>query len=164
MFHSHNPATELGPNAEAGFEVPHLEKEHIIKARDFIHAGQGSIQLKRALKSVGFPADIIQRVSICAYEAEMNVVMHGGNGVLTFRLDADEIFIGVEDDGPGIENIDLAFQEGFTTASNEHLEMGFGAGMGLPNIKKNVDSLEIQSEKGKGTHLKMRFQVKKDSD
>ncbi len=139
--------------------MPHLEKEHIIKAKDFIHAGQGSVQLKRTLKSVGFPPEIIQRASICAYEAEMNVVMHGGNGVLTFRLDEDEILIDVEDDGPGIENIDLALQEGFTTASKEHLEMGFGAGMGLPNIKKNVDSLEIHSEKGKGTHLKMRFRL-----
>jgi anti-sigma regulatory factor (Ser/Thr protein kinase) len=144
--------------------VPHLEKEYIIKAKDFIHAGQGSVQLKRTLKSVGFPADIIQRASICAYEAEMNVVMHGGNGVLAFRLDADEILIDVEDDGPGIENIDLALQEGFTTASKEHLEMGFGAGMGLPNIQKNVDSLEIHSEKGKGTHLKMRFQINKGSE
>ena len=144
--------------------MPHLEKEHIIKAKDFIHAGQGSVQLKRTLKSVGFPAEIIQRASICAYEAEMNVVMHGGNGVLTFRLDEDEIFIGVEDDGPGIENIDLALQEGFTTASKEHLEMGFGAGMGLPNIKKNVDSLEIRSEKGKGTHLQMLFLVKEGSE
>jgi anti-sigma regulatory factor (Ser/Thr protein kinase) len=140
--------------------VAHLEKEHIIKAKDFIHAGQGSVQLKRTLKSVGFPAEVIQRASICAYEAEMNVVMHGGNGLLTFRLDADEILIDVEDDGPGIENIDQALQEGFTTASKEHLEMGFGAGMGLPNIKKNVDSLEIRSEKGKGTHLQMRFQIK----
>ena len=120
--------------------------------------------MKRTLKSVGFPAEIIQRASICAYEAEMNVVMHGGNGVLTFRLDEDEIFIGVEDDGPGIENIDLALQEGFTTASKEHLEMGFGAGMGLPNIKKNVDSLEIRSEKGKGTHLQMFFLVKEGSE
>ena len=144
--------------------MPHLEKEHIIKAKDFIHAGQGSVQLKRTLKSVGFPADIIQRASICAYEAEMNVVMHGGTGVLTFRLDADEILIDVEDDGPGIENIDLALQEGFTTASKEHLEMGFGAGMGLPNIKKNADSLEIHSEKGKGTHLQMQFRVKEGSE
>jgi serine/threonine-protein kinase RsbT len=144
--------------------VPHLEKEHIIKAKDFIHAGQGSVQMKRTLKSVGFPAEIIQRASICAYEAEMNVVMHGGNGVLTFRLDEDEIFIEVEDDGPGIENIDLALQEGFTTASKEHLEMGFGAGMGLPNIKKNADSLEIHSEKGRGTHLQMRFLVKEGSE
>lgn len=116
--------------------------------------------MKRTLKSVGFPAEIIQRASICAYEAEMNVVMHGGNGVFSFRLDADEILIEVKDDGPGIENIDLAMQEGWTTASREHLEMGFGAGMGLPNIKKNADSLEIHSEKGKGTHLRIRFDIR----
>jgi len=140
--------------------VPQIEKEHRIKAKDFIHAGQGSVQLKRTLKSVGFPSEIIQRASICAYEAEMNVVMHGGDGVLTLRLDEDEIRIDVDDDGPGIENIELAMQEGWTTASKEHLEMGFGAGMGLPNIKKNADSLEISSEKGKGTHLRIRFNVR----
>lgn len=139
--------------------MPQIEKEHRIKAKDFIHAGQGSVQLKRTLKSVGFPSEIIQRASICAYEAEMNVVMHGGDGVLTLRLDEDEIRIDVDDDGPGIENIELAMQEGWTTASKEHLEMGFGAGMGLPNIKKNADELEIRSEKGEGTYVKMSFRV-----
>ena len=140
--------------------MPQIEKEYRIKAKDFIHAGQGSIQLKRTLKSIGLPSDIIQRASVCAYEAEMNVVMHGGDGIIILRIDTNQILIDVQDDGPGIENIELAMQEGWTTASKEYLEMGFGAGMGLPNIKKNADSLKILSEKGKGTHLRIQFNVR----
>ena len=118
------------------------------------------MQIQSTLKSIGFDSDIIQRVSICAYESEMNVVMHGGDGTLSLALDTDGILIEVKDNGSGIENIELALQEGYSTASDEHREMGFGAGMGLPNIKRNADSCEINSSKGKGTHLKIYFQVK----
>lgn len=136
-----------------------LTKTFSIKARDFIRAGEVSIRVHGLLKTIGFDRELIRRASVCAYESEMNVVMHGGDGTLTLTVDANEIIIEVEDHGPGIEDIDLAFKEGFSTASKEYREMGFGAGMGLPNIRKNADALEIDSKKGKGTYLKTCFQV-----
>ena len=94
---------------------------------------------------------VITRTAIAAYEAEMNVVMYAKKGKLTFTLTPDMIQILIEDEGPGIEDIEKAMQEGFSTATHEMREMGFGAGMGLPNIKKNADSFEIKSVPGKGT-------------
>ncbi|MBW1720892.1 MAG: ATP-binding protein [Deltaproteobacteria bacterium] len=137
--------------------MPQLTKTFPIKARDFIRAGEVSIQIQGLLKTIGFEPALIRRVSICAYESEMNVVMHGGDGTLTLNVDPSVILIEVKDDGPGIENIELAFQEGYSTASKEYREMGFGAGMGLPNIKKSADTVEIRSQKGGGTYLKMCF-------
>ena len=139
--------------------MPSFTKKFEIKSGDFIHAGEGSIQIKSSLKSIGIDSDIIRRAAVCSYESEMNVVMHGGEGTLTLTVDADNIIIEVEDNGHGIEDIELAFQEGYTTALPEHREMGFGAGMGLPNIKKNADSFEIDSQKGEGLYLKMAFRT-----
>lgn len=140
--------------------MPHLTKSFAIKARDYIKGGDVSIQIQGLLKTIGFDADLIRRASVCAYEAEMNVVMHGGHATLTLTVDTDRVVIDVKDEGPGIENIELALKEGYSTASEEQREMGFGAGMGLPNIQKNADSLEIESERGKGTHVKISFGVK----
>jgi serine/threonine-protein kinase RsbT len=139
--------------------MPHLTKSYSIKARDYMRAGEVSMQVQGLLKSIGFDPELIRRVSICAYEAEMNVVMHGGDGGLRLEINTAGVSLHVKDDGPGIENIDLALQEGYSTASEEAREMGFGAGMGLPNIKKNSDSLEILSEKGKGTEVKIGFKA-----
>jgi serine/threonine-protein kinase RsbT len=139
--------------------MPHLVKSFAIKARDFIRGGEVSIAVQGLLKKIGFDPDLIRRVSVCAFEAEMNVVMHGGDGTLTITVDTKGIALDVKDEGPGIEDIELALKEGYSTASQEAREMGFGAGMGLPNIKKNSDFLEIISEKGKGTVLKMSFDV-----
>lgn len=130
-----------------------------ITARDFARAGESSLQIQSLLKSIGFDPDLIRRISICAYEAEMNAVMHGGDGELRLMVGPKEIVLEVSDNGPGIEDLELALQDGYSTATPEHREMGFGAGMGLPNIKKNADSLEIKSHNGKGTHLKMSFKV-----
>jgi serine/threonine-protein kinase RsbT len=140
--------------------MPHLVKSFSIKARDFLRGGEISIAVQGLLKKIGFDPDLIRRVSICAFEAEMNVVMHGGNGTLTITVNTEGINLDVNDDGPGIENIELALKEGYSTASQEAREMGFGAGMGLPNIKKNSDFLEILSEKGKGTVVKISFDVR----
>jgi serine/threonine-protein kinase RsbT len=140
--------------------MPHLVKSFPIKARDFIRGGEISIAVQGLLKKIGFDPDLIRRVSICAFEAEMNVVMHGGNGTLAITVNTKGISLDVNDDGPGIEDIELALKEGYSTASQEAREMGFGAGMGLPNIKKNSDSLEILSEKGKGTVVKISFEVR----
>lgn len=135
-------------------------KRYGIKARDFAKAGEGSIQIQGLLKAVGFDPALIRRISICAYEAEMNVVMHGGDGEMRLMVDPKQIVLEVVDDGPGIPDIELALQEGYSTALPEHREMGFGAGMGLPNIRKNADILNIQSSDREGTHLTMRFEVK----
>ena len=89
----------------------------------------------------------------------MNVVMNGGNGELLLTVNPEDIVLDVNDDGPGIEDVELALREGYSTATPEYREMGFGAGMGLPNIKKNTDSLEIDSHNGRGVHLKMSFKV-----
>ncbi len=134
-------------------------KTYPIKARDYIRAGEVSMDIHGLMKKIGFSSELIRRVSICAYEAEMNVVMHGGDGRLTIEIGEDSLKLIVKDDGPGIEDIALAMQEGYSTASEEARQMGFGAGMGLPNIKKNSDRLEIVSEKGRGTELKIEFAV-----
>ena len=134
-----------------------INREYQIKARDFIHAGEGSIEIKKILKSLGLDSDLIRRVSVCAYEAEMNVVMHGGDGILSVAIDDTGVVLEVKDDGAGIGDINQALTEGYSTAIDEYREMGFGAGMGLPNIVKNSDSIEINSMKNRGTYLIMCF-------
>ena len=133
--------------------------EYEIKAKDFIRAGEGSIKIKNTLKSLGLKSDIIKCVSICAYESEMNVVMHGGEGILSLIVDDTGIIIEVRDNGTGIGDINLALKEGYSTAQDLYREMGFGAGMGLPNIVKNSDSVEIFSQKDKGTYLIISFWI-----
>ena len=135
--------------------MPHLVKSFKIIYGDFSRAGEVSIEVQGLLKSIGFEADVIRRASICAYEAEMNVVMHGGDGTLSLIVDPIMITMEFRDNGPGIENIELAMKEGYSTARPEHRELGFGAGMGLPNIKTNADRCEVQSKKGEGTYLKI---------
>jgi len=126
-----------------------------IEGRNFFNAGKASTEIKSLLKQLGIDAMIIRRVAIATYEAEMNVVMYAQQAVLTFEVTPQAIRIVIDDRGPGIPNIDLAMQEGYSTATAEMREMGFGAGMGLPNIKKNADELKIESAVGKGTKLQM---------
>ena len=142
--------------------MPILERAFKVKFNDFSKAGEVSMKIQEILKGIGFEQALIRRVSVCAYESEMNVVMHGGDGDILLTVDPEYILLDVRDNGAGIEDIELAFQEGYSTAKPEHREMGFGAGMGLPNIKKNADSLEVSSEKGNGTLLKMEFRVEGD--
>lgn len=104
-----------------------------------------------------FEPRLIRRIAICGYESEMNVVMHGGDGKLSIELDSDRLILEVKDDGPGIEDIELAMQAGYSTANDDHREMGFGAGMGLPNMKKNSDRIHIESLKNNGTIVRMIF-------
>jgi serine/threonine-protein kinase RsbT len=124
-----------------------------IKGGDFINAGTVSVQIKRILKEIGLNSDIIYRVAICSYEAEMNIIMYADKAKLDFTLTPKEISLAIIDEGKGIENVELAMKEGYSTATNEMREMGFGAGMGLPNIKKNSDEFNIKSEVSKGTKL-----------
>jgi anti-sigma regulatory factor (Ser/Thr protein kinase) len=134
-----------------------IQKAYHVAKNDFIHAGEASIHVKNLLKSLNYPPDLIRRIAICGYEAEMNLVMHGGDGEFSVDVDADKIVVDVIDHGPGIADVELAMQEGYSTARDEYREMGFGAGMGLPNIKKNSDELVVISENGQGTHVKMVF-------
>ena len=132
-----------------------LDLEFEIVGGDFNQAGRVSTRLKSILKEVGFNPQVVRRVAISTYEAEMNVVMYARRGVLRFKASPQRISIVIEDEGQGIENIEMAMKEGYSTATDEMREMGFGAGMGLPNIKRNSDRFEITSEIGKGTRLKV---------
>ena len=134
-----------------------LKKSFPIKSRDFIRAGEASINIQNILKSMNFEPKLIRRIAICGYEGEMNAVMHGGDGSLSIEIDSDKLVLEIRDDGNGIEDIELAMQAGFSTADDEHREMGFGAGMGLPNMEKNSDQIDVQSQKGQGTQVRMTF-------
>ena len=136
-----------------------FKKSFHIKGRDFIRAGEASINVQNLLKSMDFDPRLTRRIAICGYESEMNVVMHGGDGKLSIEVDTDRLILEITDDGPGIDDIKLAMQAGFSTANDDHREMGFGAGMGLPNMKKNSDQIHIESKKNQGTVVRMIFFV-----
>lgn len=133
-----------------------LEMKFELRGGDFAHVGQASSKIKKTLKQLNVEAKSIKRIVVAVYEAEVNVAAHAEKGWLLAEIEENSIRVTVADDGPGIEDIDKAMQEGFSTASKEVREMGFGAGMGLPNIKKNTDELNIESTPGKGTTVKIR--------
>lgn len=120
---------------------------------DFSSAGEASVQVKKILRSIGFDAETIRRVSIAMYEAEINMVIHANGGIAELYVYPDKIVIVLTDKGPGIADIDLAMSEGYSTAPENVHSLGFGAGMGLPNIKKYSDDLVIDSKLGEGTKL-----------
>lgn len=129
-----------------------IERE--VKPLDFLAAGETASEFKETLKSLGISAELCRKTSIVTYEAEMNIVIHGGGGRIALKMEKDRITIVASDEGPGIENVELAMQEGYSTAPDSIREMGFGAGMGLPNIRKYSDELDIDTEPGKGTTLR----------
>jgi len=130
-----------------------LRKTFEIQGWDFENAGERSAEVTTILKDLDVDPNIILRVGVVAFEAEMNVVMYAGRATLTLVVTDDEIVVEVADEGPGIPDIELAMQPGYSTASDEMREMGFGYGLGLPNIKKNSDLFSLQSEVGKGTRV-----------
>jgi len=134
---------------------PLLEQEFIVQGGDFIHAGEVSSSIKAILKEIGISHDVIRRAAIATYEAEMNVVCYARRAAFHLAITPDRLTVIAEDEGQGIADLERAMQEGFSTSSREIKEMGFGAGMGLPNIKKNTDELRISSVVGKGTRLEM---------
>lgn len=134
-----------------------LKRTYRVREGDFIQAGEASIHVKNTLKALNFQGALVRRVAICCYEAEMNLVMHGGDGTLTVEISSEDISIVVEDSGPGIEDTERAMQEGYSTASEAFREMGFGAGMGLPNMKRNSDEFHVDSAVGRGTMVTMGF-------
>lgn len=133
--------------------------EYTVSADDFSGAGEASGNVKKTLKSLGFPPETIRRVSVAMYEAEINMVIHARGGKITVEISPAEITVCCEDVGPGIPDIDLAMQEGWSTASDRVRGLGFGAGMGLPNIKKYTDYLDIKTVVGEGTTLTMKVKV-----
>lgn len=127
-----------------------------VNGDDFTSAGQASVQIKKNLRQLGISPDIIKRVSIAMYEGEINMVIHAGGGVAEVRVSEDFIEIILDDNGPGIADIDKAMQEGYSTASETVRSLGFGAGMGLPNMKRYTDEMNIYSTVGVGTKIVMR--------
>ena len=126
---------------------------------NFTSAGEASVKVKKILRDIGFDPETIRRVSIAMYEGEINMVIHAGGGVADVIVEEDRIVIILTDQGPGIADIDLAMQEGFSTAPDNIRSLGFGAGMGLPNMKRYTDEMFIDSELGKGTKITMTVRV-----
>ncbi len=135
--------------------------EYRIEGNDYMEAGSASNNIKNTLKMLGIDSDICRRAAVILYEAEMNLVIHGGGGTLKAVISEDRVDLYAIDSGPGIPDLDKAMTEGFTTASDQAREMGFGAGMGLPNIKRNSDVFEIETAIGKGTTLQSTIMFKK---
>ncbi len=133
-------------------ELP-LHLEFNIEGGNFTRAGFASSEIKKVLKQLDVDMAIIKRTVVASYEAEVNVVAHAYSGTMYVDIDGQTIRIALVDEGPGIPDIEAAMREGFSTASVSVREMGFGAGMGLPNIKKNADQLDLSSEVGKGTQV-----------
>ena len=122
-----------------------------VEGGDLIEAGEASSKMKLTLKKLGLPQDVIRRASICMYEGEINMVIHADGGQAEVEVDANQIVIRMTDTGPGIPDVEQAMQEGYSTAGQTARELGFGAGMGLPNMKKNADVLKIDTTVGVGT-------------
>ncbi len=130
-----------------------------IDGDNFTSAGEASVSIKKMLRQMGFSAETIRRVSVAMYEGEINMVIHANGGCADVDVYGDHIEIILADKGPGIPDIKLAMQEGYSTAPDDIRSLGFGAGMGLPNMKKYTDSIEIETEVGVGTTVRMTVNV-----
>lgn len=131
-----------------------------VEKDDFIRAGEASSNIKKILRQLGIDSSLIRKIAIAAYEAEMNIVIHSMGGEIELEVDTSSIRVTAKDHGPGIEDVDLAMQEGYSTAPDKIREMGFGAGMGLPNMKKCCDKFIINSKPGVGTTITMEVNLK----
>lgn len=136
-----------------------LNFHFIVDGNDFTSAGQASIQIKKNLRQLGLDPETIRRVSIAMYEGEINMVIHAHGGEADVNVYETHIEIILKDKGPGIKNIEQAMQEGFSTAPDQIRSLGFGAGMGLPNMKRYTDDMNIESEVGVGTTVTMRVDL-----
>ena len=136
-----------------------LQEIYPVEAGNFATAGEASGKIKRTLKKLGVDSGIVRRVSIAAYEVELNLVIHSLGGEMELIVKPDYLALNVRDRGPGIPNIDLAMSEGFSTATDDVRMMGFGAGMGLPNMRRNASAFDIRSEVGVGTTIEMGFRL-----
>ena len=130
-----------------------------VDGENFTSAGQASVQVKKSLRQLGIAPEIIRKISIAMYEGEINMVIHAGGGNIDVEITEEEIFMTLADEGPGIANLELAMKEGYSTAPDNIRCLGFGAGMGLPNIKKYTDDFKIETEVGKGTTLYLKVNL-----
>ncbi len=137
-----------------------MKLHYEIPARDLTYAGEASSSVKKKLVQLGIDPVLVKKAAISMYEAEINAVIHGNGGFADVEISSERIIVTITDHGPGIPDIDLAMQEGWSTASDEVREMGFGAGMGLPNIKRYTDKLEIDTQVGKGTKVTITVEFK----
>lgn len=137
-----------------------MEQVFPVEAGAYATAGEASTTMKRKLKQLGIDATVLRRVSVASYEVELNLVIHSMGGTLTLQVDPDKVTLISKDVGPGIPDIDKAMTEGYSTANEEARTLGFGAGMGLPNMKRNATTFDIQSEVGVGTTITMSFALK----
>ncbi|MBQ8136243.1 MAG: ATP-binding protein [Clostridia bacterium] len=136
-----------------------LHAEYPVEAEDYTRAGEASADIKRKLKQLGVSASVLRRVSVASYEVELNLVIHSDGGVLTLEVTPEHVRLVSADHGPGIPDLELAMREGWSTASETARSLGFGAGMGLPNMKRNADEFDITSKVGEGTTIDMRFRL-----
>ena len=136
-----------------------MNYHYAVSGNDYSSAGTASSEMKKILISLGIPNGIIKRTAVAMYEAEINMVVHGGGGEADIDIDETCITIVMKDSGPGIADINLAMQDGYSTASQQIRELGFGAGMGLSNMKRNSDEMQIDSEPGKGTKVTMKIHI-----
>ena len=134
-----------------------LHLEFTVVPDDFSRAGEVSGKVKKTLKDLGFPPSVVRRTAIAMYEAEINMVIHANGGTITVDIDPNEVDVVFADVGPGIPDVDLAMQEGWSTASEDIRDMGFGAGMGLPNIKKSTDYMDVKTQVGVGTTITIKI-------
>jgi len=138
-----------------------LELNYVVPGDDFTRAGEASSAIKNKLKQMGIAPDVIRNVAIATYEGEINMVIHANGGTIDAFIDADAVTLILKDTGAGIPDVELAMKEGYTTAQEHIRALGFGAGMGLPNMKKYTDEFEITSEVGVGTQVKMKVNINK---
>ena len=137
-----------------------MEKKFPVEAAAYERAGEASTTIKRTLKQLGVSAEVLRRVSVACYEVELNLVIHSEGGTLTLQVEPEKVTLISEDVGPGIPDIEKAMTEGYSTANAEARTLGFGAGMGLPNMKRNASEFDIRSEVGVGTTITMSFALK----
>ena len=137
--------------------VVHLQ--YIVSADDFTRAGEASSSVKSKLKQMGISPEVVRKVAIAMYEGEINMVIHANGGTIDVTISQEEIDMILKDSGPGIKNVELAMQEGYSTAPDDIRSLGFGAGMGLPNMKKYSDEFELQTEIGVGTTVHMVVRI-----
>ncbi|MFZ2635336.1 MAG: CBS domain-containing protein [Rectinemataceae bacterium] len=145
---------EIQGNAASGGRTAAVELRFAVTPLDFSRSGEASSKFKRALAASGFEPAFVRRVAVASYELEMNQVIHSAGGIMAMRISPDHVEISADDEGPGIADLDAAMREGFSTATEWVRSLGFGAGMGLPNVKRVSDEFAIESEVGKGTKVR----------
>ena len=136
-----------------------VKLEYPVEGGDYIEAGEASSKMKMTLNKLGLPSDVIRKASICMYEGEINMVIHANGGRAEVEIGMDSIVLRMIDQGPGIPDVAKAMEEGYSTAGPEVRSLGFGAGLGLPNMKRYSDEMSIETEVGKGTTVTMKLKI-----